>query len=137
MMTIARLLRSRDVRWWLRHRVQSRLARRIRLFARHPVFRGVEAEAELMSLRHSLARGTPFGDTHSQTRTTAELGLESSRRLRGRPKRPAKQNVPLRLNALSIECLLGHSFRLWRFLFEEPNIALSSIADEAMCASGV
>ena len=37
---------------------------------------GVETEAELKSLRHSLARGTPFGDTRWQKKTAAELGLE-------------------------------------------------------------
>ena len=51
---------------------------------------GVETEAELQSLRHSLARGTPFGDTRWQKKTAAELGLESSLRPRGRPKRSDK-----------------------------------------------
>ena len=65
---------------------------------------GVETEAELKSLRHSLARGTPFClrhsflfatlifvcDTHWRTKTAAKLGLESSLRPRGRPKRPDK-----------------------------------------------
>ena len=48
---------------------------------------GVETEAELKSLHHSLARGTPFGDTRWQKKTAAELGLETSLRPRGRPKR--------------------------------------------------
>ncbi|MFN9292962.1 MAG: transposase, partial [Planctomyces sp.] len=51
---------------------------------------GVETEAELKALRHSLARGTPFGDTHWQTKTAAMLGLESSLRPRGRPKQQEK-----------------------------------------------
>ena len=51
---------------------------------------GVETEAELRSLRHSLTRGTPFGDARWQTRTAAKLGLESSLRPRGRPKRSDK-----------------------------------------------
>ena len=51
---------------------------------------GVDTEAELKSLRHSLARGTPFGDPRWQTRTAANLGLESSLRPRGIPKRPDK-----------------------------------------------
>ncbi len=51
---------------------------------------GVETEAELKSLRHSLARGTPFGDSRWQSRTSAQLGLESSLRPRGRPKRHDK-----------------------------------------------
>jgi putative transposase len=47
----------------------------------------VETEAELKALRHSLARGTPFGDTHWQARTASTLGLESSLRPTGRPKK--------------------------------------------------
>lgn len=33
---------------------------------------GVETEAELKALRHSLARVTPFGDTRGQTKTAAK-----------------------------------------------------------------
>ena len=51
---------------------------------------GVQTEAELKSLRHSLARGTPFGDTRWQTTTAKRLGLESSLRPRGRPKNSNK-----------------------------------------------
>ena len=51
---------------------------------------GVETEAELKALRHSLARCTPFGDTSWQTKTAAMLGLESSLRPRGRPKQLEK-----------------------------------------------
>ena len=51
---------------------------------------GVETEAELKALRHSLARGTPFGDTRWQTKTARILGLESSLRPRGRPKQQEK-----------------------------------------------
>ncbi len=46
----------------------------------------VQTDAELNSLRHSLARSTPFGDTRWQTTTAKQLGLESSLRPRGRPK---------------------------------------------------
>ncbi|HMP71032.1 MAG TPA: hypothetical protein PKA76_16910, partial [Pirellulaceae bacterium] len=48
---------------------------------------GVETEAELQVLRHSLARGTPIGDTHCQKKAAAILGLESSLRPRRRPKK--------------------------------------------------
>ena len=48
---------------------------------------GVETEAELKAVRHSIARGTPLCDTHWQTKTAAILGLESSLRPRGRPKK--------------------------------------------------
>ncbi len=51
---------------------------------------GVETEAELKALRHSLARGTPFGDTQWQIRTAIKLGLESSLRPRGRPRKRKK-----------------------------------------------
>ena len=47
----------------------------------------VETEAELKALRHGRARRTPFGDTHWQTKTAATLGLKSSLRRRGTPKR--------------------------------------------------
>ena len=50
----------------------------------------VEKEAELKALRHRLARDTPFGDTHWQTKTAAILGLESSLRPPGRPKKLKK-----------------------------------------------
>ena len=38
---------------------------------------GVETEAELKALRHSLDRGTPFGDTDWQTKNAAILSRES------------------------------------------------------------
>ena len=44
-------------------------------------------EAEEESLRHSVRRGTPFGTPEWKTRTASILGLESSLRPRGRPKR--------------------------------------------------
>jgi len=51
---------------------------------------GVETEAERKALRHSLSRGTPFGDPQWQQSTAVQLGLESSMRPRGRPKKPEK-----------------------------------------------
>ena len=54
---------------WLRH-VQS-----------------VETEAELAALRHSVVRGTPFGEEAWQARTAKRLGLESTLRARGRPQK--------------------------------------------------
>lgn len=50
----------------------------------------VETEAELKALQNSLARGTPFGDSHWQTKTAVILGLESSLRPRGRPAQREK-----------------------------------------------
>ena len=46
----------------------------------------VETEAELASLRKSVARGTPYGGLKWQEQTAIQLGLESSMRPRGRPK---------------------------------------------------
>lgn len=51
---------------------------------------GVQTEAELKSLQHSIDRGTPFGDARWQTTTAKKLGLESSLRPRGRPRKPIK-----------------------------------------------
>lgn len=50
------------------------------------IVNGVQTEADLKSLRQSVARGTPFGETRWQSRTAAQLGLESSLRPRGRPR---------------------------------------------------
>jgi len=47
----------------------------------------VETEAELAALRHSLGRGTPFGDRDWQFATAESLGLQSSLRPRGRPRK--------------------------------------------------
>jgi putative transposase len=47
---------------------------------------GVETESELASLRRSVVRGTPFGESSWQHATAVQLGLESSMRPRGRPR---------------------------------------------------
>jgi putative transposase len=47
-----------------------------------------QTEAELASLRHSLMRGAPFGAAHWTADTAHRLGLESTLRPRGRPKKP-------------------------------------------------
>ncbi|RLS36521.1 MAG: transposase, partial [Planctomycetota bacterium] len=44
-------------------------------------------EAELKALRHSLDRGTPFGAPTWQVKSAKSLGLESSLRPRGRPRK--------------------------------------------------
>ena len=44
-------------------------------------------QAELLALRRSVLRGTPFGDRSWQDRTAKALGLESSFQPRGRPKK--------------------------------------------------
>jgi putative transposase len=51
----------------------------------------VQSEAELAAVRHSLTRGTPFGDGPWSKRTAQRLGLESTLRPRGRPKKDLKK----------------------------------------------
>ena len=47
----------------------------------------LETEAELAALRRSVVRGTPFGGEAWQERTAKRLGLESTLRARGRPRK--------------------------------------------------
>ena len=47
----------------------------------------VETEAELNSLRHSVKRGLPFGDEKWTQSSSVRLGLETTTRSRGRPKK--------------------------------------------------
>lgn len=51
---------------------------------------GVETEAELAALRHSLNRGTPYGSDRWVKATARRLGLESTLRPRGRPRKAKK-----------------------------------------------
>jgi putative transposase len=46
-----------------------------------------ETEAELKALRRSVQRGCPFGSESWQKQTAQQLGLESTLRSRGRPKK--------------------------------------------------
>ena len=45
------------------------------------------SQAELSALRHSVVRGLPFGATAWQERTAKRLGLETTLRPRGRPRK--------------------------------------------------
>jgi putative transposase len=54
---------------------------------------GVETEGELAALRRSVIRGTPYGDERWQAETATALGLESSFRERGRPKKLTGGNL--------------------------------------------
>jgi putative transposase len=47
-----------------------------------------QTEAELRALRRSIGRGSPFGDEVWTGQTVRRLGLESTLRPRGRPKKP-------------------------------------------------
>ena len=46
-----------------------------------------QSEAEIAAIHQSIARGTPFGTDHWQRIAARRLGLESSLRPRGRPKK--------------------------------------------------
>ncbi len=46
-----------------------------------------QTEAELQALRHCVNRGTPYGDAGWSTTTSELLGLQSTLRPRGRPRR--------------------------------------------------
>ena len=46
-----------------------------------------QTEAEVAAVRHSIRRGTPFGHENWVRRTAARLGLESTLRPRGRPRK--------------------------------------------------
>ena len=46
-----------------------------------------QTEAELEAIRVSIQRGRPFGDSSWQKRTAKQLGLESTFRPRGRPRK--------------------------------------------------
>ena len=50
-----------------------------------------QSEAELVALRQSINRGRPFGSESWQRRTATKLGLESSLRARGRPRKVVKK----------------------------------------------
>ena len=47
----------------------------------------VQTEAELTAIRTSVDRGTPFGESDWQIATAEQLGLESSLKPRGRPRK--------------------------------------------------
>jgi putative transposase len=51
-----------------------------------------QTEAELAALRVSVQRGRPFGDHAWLDRVAAELGLESTIRPRGRPRKAEIRN---------------------------------------------
>jgi putative transposase len=47
-------------------------------------------ERELEAIRRSVSRGNPYGDAPSSEQMTERLGLESTIRPRGRPKKQTK-----------------------------------------------
>jgi putative transposase len=54
---------------------------------------GVENEKELESLRASVQRGRPFGQSEWQKRIAKRLGLESAYRPTGRPRTARRQEA--------------------------------------------
>ena len=53
-----------------------------------------QSEGELAAVRQSVQRGQPFGDAIWTQRVAQQLGLESTLRPRGRPKKNPKQGDP-------------------------------------------
>jgi putative transposase len=52
---------------------------------------GVETERELEALRRSVVRGAPYGEEAWQERTAERLGLQSTLRRHGRPRKPPQE----------------------------------------------
>jgi REP-associated tyrosine transposase len=50
-----------------------------------------QTEAEVVAIRHSIQRGTPFGSEAWTRRASRQLGLESTLRPRGRPRKEAQK----------------------------------------------
>jgi putative transposase len=85
-----------DWRWsslWVR---EAGAAEQRALLARWPLpqprnwrelVRQVQGEAELAALRQSVLKGAPFGDPQWQVETARHLGIESTLRPRGRPRK--------------------------------------------------
>ena len=87
---------AEDWRWTSLHRLAFGKPDERLLLAPWPVSRprqwrayvnGVESEAELAAVRHSIQRGVPFGDLNWTNRMINKLGLESTIRPRGRPRK--------------------------------------------------
>jgi putative transposase len=88
--------KAEDWRWTSLHRLLFGKPEERALLADWPAPRpghwrsyvnGVETEAELQSLRKSVARGVPFGSERWTGQAIARLGLESTLRPRGRPRK--------------------------------------------------
>ena len=74
--------RSPEERRWLATPDDPRLPRTWRSWVNK-----VETEAELLAVRNSVKRGLPFGDSQWTKSCAVRLGLESTTRPRGRPKK--------------------------------------------------
>ena len=67
---------------WLALPEEPKLPRQWRAWVNKP-----QTEAEIAALRHSVNRGTPFGSEDWQKQSAARLGLNSTLRPRGRPRK--------------------------------------------------
>ena len=88
--------RSQDWRWsslWVRRRGEAALKG---VLSAWPMARPADwtrrvnrpqTQSELAAIRHCVARGAPYGDGRWVRRTATKLGLESSLRPRGRPRK--------------------------------------------------
>ncbi len=88
--------RAENWRWgslsrWLRGTAQEKSLLASWPLARRPGWvehvNRPQTEAELAALRRSVSRGCPFGEPNWSKRTVQRLGLESTVRPRGRPKK--------------------------------------------------
>jgi putative transposase len=88
--------RAEDWRWGSLHRWKHGTAKEKSLLAAWPSPRrpgwlehvnGPQSDTELTALRRSVSRGCPYGDESWCDRMVRRLGLESTLRARGRPKK--------------------------------------------------
>ena len=91
--------RAEDWRWGSLWRWHNGDAREKSILAPWPVRRhagwlehvnAAQTEAELAAIRHSVARGAPYGDERWTARVVKRLGLETTVRSRGRPRKIEK-----------------------------------------------
>ncbi|MFK7819075.1 MAG: transposase [Planctomycetaceae bacterium] len=78
----ARQAKASEQRPWLWLPKQPSLPRQWKSIVNKP-----QTESELKALRHSVKRGTPFGSDRWIKSAAARLGLESTTRPRGRPRK--------------------------------------------------
>jgi putative transposase len=92
--------RAEQWRWGSLHRWVRGTAEDKALLAAWPLARkpgwidhvnGAQTEAELQAVRRSVERGCPFGDSEWSDEAVRRLGLESTLRPRGRPKRESAE----------------------------------------------
>ena len=88
--------RAEDWRWCSLHRWKFGMTAEKSLLSAWPLSRGPrwcdlvnapQTQAELLALRHCVERGRPFGEDAWCGRIARKLGLESTLRPRGRPKK--------------------------------------------------